>query len=89
MVRRYTSGSEFGTSVSQALAGANLTQTEFAASAGVSPSYVNQIVHGTKHPSPKWVDLVADILKLQAEQRGQLHYAAAKDAGYKLDLTKR
>lgn len=87
-MRRERTKSEFGTSVSRALAEANLTQVDLAASTNVSPSYVNQTVTGKKRVHPEWVDLVANVLKLQARERAKLHRAAAKDFGFKLDLTK-
>jgi HD-GYP domain-containing protein (c-di-GMP phosphodiesterase class II) len=52
-------------------------------------AYVNQLITGHKKPSPEWVDLIADTLKLSPEQRQALHVAAAKQHGFKLDLTKK
>lgn len=90
MARRTKNNTEFGTSVSKALAEANLRQNDLANRIDASPSHLNQMMTGRKTASPEWVDLVATALNLQAEQRGRLHTAAARDAGYKvLDLTKK
>ena len=88
MTRRDRYNSEFGASVSQALAEANINQADLATSAGVSPSYLNQMMTGRKKASPEWVDIVSRTLKLRDAARKQLHKAAAKDAGYDIDLTK-
>ena len=92
--RRTKNDSAFGASVSNTLAEvnlthkANITQNSLAHKIGVSPSYLNQMMTGRKTPTPKWVDIVASTLKLQDDQRKKLHAAAAKDAGYDIDLTK-
>jgi hypothetical protein len=44
---------------------------------------------GRKSVSPQWADLVADAMKLDESARIELHRAAARDAGYKLDLIKK
>jgi hypothetical protein len=54
-----------------------------------SPFGANQLITGHKKPSPEWVDLIADTLKLSPEQRQALHVAAAKQHGFRLDLTKK
>ena len=46
-----------------------MTQTELAAKTGRSTAYVNQLITGHKKPSPEWVELIADTLKLSPEQR--------------------
>jgi len=43
---------------------------------------------GRKSPSPEWINIVAKTLDLQERQRLKLHRAAARDAGYEIDLTK-
>lgn len=84
--RRSKNDTAFGASVSHALAEANLTQVDLAQLTGNSVSYVNQTLTGLKTPSPEWVDIVANTLKLQADMKTKLHQSAAKDAGYKIDL---
>jgi transcriptional regulator with XRE-family HTH domain len=78
--------SEFGTNVSKLLRQRNLTQENLASAAGRSQSYTNQVINGQKAPSAQWADLVADVLKLTAEERKKLHAAAARDNGFKIDL---
>lgn len=86
MTRRTSNSSEFGASVSSALAEAKLTQNALATRIGASPSHFNQVLTGRKNPSAEWANLVAHALGLQEERRIDLHYAVARDLG--LDLTK-
>ena len=86
--RRSKYDSPFGASVSVALAEARMTQSALARKAGSSTAYVNQLMTGRKKPSPEWVELVADTLNVSPEKRRELHVAAAKQHGFKLDLTK-
>lgn len=78
--------SEFGRNVSKLLKQRNRTQESLAYAIGRSQSYTNQIINGQKAPSARWADLVADALKLTAEERKKLHAAAARDHGFKIDL---
>ena len=77
---------EFGSSVSRALAEVGMTQTELANQTDKPVSYVNQTMTGLRPAKPQWVDIVASTLKLQADRTAELHRAAAKDAGFKIDL---
>ena len=77
----------FGNTVNDALTARRMSQTELARELNVAPSRVNNTMTGTRPASPHWTDLVADALQFSAEQRVSLHTAAAKDVGYKLDLT--
>ena len=74
--------------MSRALAEHRMSQIELANALGKSASYTNQVMTGRKKPTPRWADLVADTLGLSAAQRAALHRSAAKDNGFKLDLTK-
>lgn len=87
--RRSKYDTAFGASVSSALTEARMTQPELADSIGASTAYVNQMITGRKRASPEWVDLVATALDLSERKRVDLHRAAAKDHGFKLDLTKK
>lgn len=87
--KRNKFSTDLGASVSQALAGARMTQSELAQSTNQSISYTNQIITGRRTASAGWCDLVADTLNLSDKERENLHYNAAKQAGYKLDLTKK
>ena len=88
MSRRSKYDTNFGASVSVHLAEAKLSQAELADMLGKHPPHLNRVMTGTLPASPTWADMVADVLKLGAEQRVALHRAAALDSGYKLDLTK-
>jgi cyanate lyase len=85
--RRARFRTEFGTALSVQLARRRMTQSDLAHSVGRSPSYTNQVMSGRKGASPQWVELVADTLRLSKADRRRLHFAAAKDHGYRLDLT--
>lgn len=85
--RRSPHDSNFGTAVSDMLTAAKMNQRELAAVSGKTLSYVNQTLTGNKHVSPAWADFIADIFNASAADRMRLHQAAARDVGYKLDLT--
>jgi transcriptional regulator with XRE-family HTH domain len=78
----------FGQALAAQLSERGVTQRGLASSTGVSPAYINRMMTGSARPSSGWADLVADALGVPALVRQQLHTAAAKDAGFKLDLTK-
>jgi hypothetical protein len=86
LAARNTAYSHFGTSVSAALAERRLSQIDLATALGRSAAYVNQTMTGVKSPSAQWAD-VADVLKLSCAKRAELHAVAARDHGFKLDLT--
>jgi transcriptional regulator with XRE-family HTH domain len=71
------------------LAGRNVSQARVASAAGFSQPYVNQIATGKRLPPADWIDTVANALGLSPKERERLHRAAAKDHGFKIDLTKR
>lgn len=87
-MRKTRYSTNFGSYTSVMLAEAKLHQTDLAAATAKSISYVNHTMTGRSHVSPHWVNLVADVLKLAPQYRETLHRAAAKDAGYEIDLTK-
>jgi transcriptional regulator with XRE-family HTH domain len=80
---------EFGKALARQLDKRNTSQRSLASATGTSPSYVNHLLSGRKSVSPKWADLVADVMQLEPLERQELHRAAAIDAGFKLDLTKK
>jgi transcriptional regulator with XRE-family HTH domain len=84
---RTTRYSRFGASVKEALVERQISQAELAVALGRSPAYLNQTMTGTKPASAQWADLIADVLKLSPAKRVELHAAAARDHGFKLDLT--
>lgn len=76
----------FGLEVSASLAMRNLGQTDLANQLGKSVSYVNQTLTGKSPVNGDWVDLVANALDVSPERRAEMHRAAAKDAGFKIEL---
>lgn len=66
-----------------------MTQRAFASAVGLSSSYANHTMAGRKPVSPELADRAADVLQLDEAERVELHMAAATDAGYKLDLSKK
>ena len=84
---RQATYNNFGESVSRALADSGLTQTVLAEKLDKTVGYLNNTMTGKAAASPKWADLVADVLKVSAAKRTELHVGAAKDKGYKIDLT--
>lgn len=86
MARPYTN---FGRVVSERLATSGLTQQAFSSKISKSVGYFNQTLTGTRRPNPDYVDLVARGLDLSDNERQKLHYLAAIENGFKLDLTKK
>ena len=78
--------SAFGRLVSDKLTASSMTQRDLSERTGLSQPYVNQVITGARRPDASWADLVADTLKLPRKDRAELHRAAAKDHGFKLDL---
>jgi cyanate lyase len=78
----------FGEALAKQLEKRSTNQRTLAAKLGSSPSYVNHLLAGRKTASASIADTVADELCLPEKERIDLHRAAARDAGFKLDLTK-
>lgn len=77
----------FGQALDAELAKRSLSRSALAQAANVSSSYVTQTMNGARLASPNWVNLVAGALNLPEKERRDLHFAAALDAGFELDLT--
>jgi transcriptional regulator with XRE-family HTH domain len=86
MARRTPLDSHFGEALSVLLAVREISQSALAARLGKSVAYLNQTMTGVKRAQPDFVEAIAAALKLTESQRGDLHKAAAKDKGYKIDL---
>ena len=86
MVKRHTN---FGNSVSGLLTERQLTQKQLGELMGKSPVYTSHVMRGYRTASASYVDMVADVLNLNPADRQKLHYNAALDHGFKLDLTKK
>lgn len=76
----------FGATVSGVLKSRGMRQEDLAEAVGRSQSYTNQVLNGQRSPSAQWADLVANALALSPEDRANLHPAAAKDNGFKIEL---
>lgn len=87
-MRKSRTDTEFGAVVSKNLTTASWTQLDLANNTGASLAYMNQMMTGRRRPSAEWADLIADTMRLSDRQRVQLHRAAARDVGFKLDLRK-
>lgn len=85
MARKTKYDTHFGASASVRLAEAKMSQTELARAMGKPLPYVNQTLTGRKPANAAWVDLVCDVMSLDHDKRVEMHRAAAKDAGFKLD----
>ena len=80
--------SQVGAVVISEMAAAGLHQFELARLADLDPAYISQVVNGHHRPSPGWLNTIASALQLSPERRADLHRAAARDAGYEIDLGK-
>jgi transcriptional regulator with XRE-family HTH domain len=85
MSRKSPSDTKFGSSARKLLAENRMTQKELADAMGKSAAYTNHVFTGYRPANAAWVDLVADVMGLPLDKRIELHRAAAKDAGFKLD----
>ena len=81
--------SAFGEALSKQLSAREGKPIDVANGTGMSPSFVSLAMHGKRTVSPEWADTIAKALSLNEKETVDLHRAAAKDAGYKLDLTKK
>jgi DNA-binding Xre family transcriptional regulator len=79
-------GTAFGAALSDLLWDYRKRQTDLSAALGTSTSYVNALKTGKKAAAAPTVDRIADALGAGPADRVRLHRAAARDAGFKLDL---
>lgn len=79
-------GTAFGAALSDLLWDYRKRQTDLSRDLGTSASYVNALAKGKKAAAAATVDRIADALGARPEDRVRLHRAAARDAGFKLDL---
>lgn len=64
-----------------------MTQNALADNLDISSAYISSVLNGKRNPSAQWVDLIADTLQVTPERRVEMHRAAARDLGYRLDLS--
>ena len=74
--------SVFSASVRKRLTEAGLSSAQFAALIGKSQSFVSQMTNGAYRPSPEWVNRLADLFKLNEDERFNLHMDACIDRGF-------
>ena len=79
-------GTAFGAALSDLLWDYRKRQTDLSRDLGISTSYVNALKTGKKAATAPTVDRIADALGANSADRVRLHRAAARDAGFKLDL---
>jgi len=79
---------EAAAALEQILAERGVSQYRLSKLAGISQPYVNQVATGRRRASAEWIELVSDTLNLSEPERERLHRAAARDHGFKIDLTK-
>ncbi len=79
-------GTAFGAALSDLLWDYRKRQTDLSRDLGISTSYVNALKTGKKAAAAPTVDRIADALGAGPADRVRLHRAAARDAGFKLDL---
>lgn len=81
------SKTEAGEALTALLSSRSTSQYAAAKVANTSQSYLNQVVNGERLASAAWLDTIATALGLTDEERAKLHRAAARDHGFKIDLT--
>jgi predicted transcriptional regulator len=77
---------EFGAALDAQVRRRRLTQSSVATAAGVSQPYINRLIKGTATASPEWIEIIAETVGADQEERQRLHRAAARDRGYKIGL---
>ena len=80
------SETEFGRAFSEALDRHRLTQSDVATRLQATQPYVSALSSGRTKATARTVDKVADALGADQAERVRLHRAAARDAGFQLDL---
>ncbi len=77
---------EFGKAMTAMLDARAAALPEVSASMGLSPSYAYNVMRGTKTASPGFVTAFSTALSVSPEEKQRLNVAAARDAGFTLDL---
>lgn len=77
---------EAGEALRASLSARGLTQYAAAKFTGTSQAFMNQVVNGERLPSADWLDTIATVLEMPADERAKLHRAGARSHGFKIDL---
>jgi transcriptional regulator with XRE-family HTH domain len=76
----------FGMALSKYLDQYGKSRSAVASEMGATRSYISQLTTGAKAVSAEKVDSLADTIGLSEAERIELHRAAAKSAGFRIDL---
>ncbi len=76
----------FGAALEKYLDQYGKSRTGVANDLGVSRSYISQLTTGVKAARADKIDSIADKIGVTDQERTDLHRAAAKDAGFRIDL---
>lgn len=80
--------SAFGEALDKVLSAHQVSNAALASGVGVDPAHLHRQRFGSRYVSGPYVDQISSTLGLNDRETTELHRAAAKDAGFKLDLTK-
>ena len=78
--------SRFGAELDRVLDARAVTTSAAARTLGTSAAYLSSVRNGTKKISPTRIDQLASAFALDPDEAARLHRAAARDAGFRLDL---
>jgi transcriptional regulator with XRE-family HTH domain len=76
----------FGAALGKYLGQYGKSRAGVASEMGITRSYISQLTTGAKVASAEKVDSLADTIGVSQEERVDLHRAAAKSAGFRIDL---
>jgi len=76
----------FGAALGKYLDQYGKSRAGVASEMGITRSYISQLTTGAKVASAEKVDSLADTIGVSQEERVDLHRAAAKSAGFRIDL---
>lgn len=82
-----SSRTEAGGLIKGYLTDRSVTLSALAKDIGVSRVNLSVAANGRRHLSSSWADMIATGLGLNEEERADLHRAAARDNGFRIDLT--
>ena len=78
----------FGEALDKVLSAHQVSNAALASGAGMDPAHLHRQKYGQRYVSGADVDRMTTALGLSQIETVELHRAAARDAGFKLDLTK-
>lgn len=77
---------EFGKAAEDLLMKRNLRVSAISADIGVSASHAYNVIRGSRAASPEFVSAMALAVQATPQETLNLNMAAAKDAGFNLDI---